>query len=227
MAYHACVLDGRAVLVTHAGSRFGEQLARALGEHGAEIGTAAEAFTERDAADAALAASPRLDVLVHLVVEERVLVAEELAEVAPDIWDARGEALLRDALFAFQAAHARFTAEGAGTGRIVVVAPTSGFIGAAGFVPQTTAVEGIRALAKSAARQWGPEGITVNTVLVAPAMVAPALAAAAAFEVPPATGRLPDVDDDVAATVAHFAAATSGGITGATVIVDGGSVMAP
>jgi 3-oxoacyl-[acyl-carrier protein] reductase len=109
----------------------------------------------------------------------------------------------------------------------VLVAPTSGFTGAGGFVPASTAIEGARALAKSAARQWGPQGITVNTVLVPPALVAPELVAATTFEASPAVGRLPDLRDDVAATIAHFAAPTSGGITGATVIVDGGSVMAP
>ena len=51
--------------------------------------------------------------------------------------------------------------------------------------------------------------------------------AATTFEAPPAVGRPPDLRDDVAATIAHFAGPTSGGITGATVIVDGGSVMAP
>jgi 3-oxoacyl-[acyl-carrier protein] reductase len=225
MAYHAPVLDGRAVFVTHVGSQFAQQLAVDLGEHGADVATTAYAFADRAAAEAALGAARRFEILVHVVVDDAALVPEALVDTAPDAWDARGEALLRDAVFTFQAAHPRFVA--AGTGRIVVVAPTSGFTGAARFVPQSTAVEGVRALAKSAARQWGPDGITVNTVLVPPALVAPALATATTFEAPPAFGRLPDLHDDVAATIAHFAAPTSGGINGATVIVDGGSVMAP
>jgi 3-oxoacyl-[acyl-carrier protein] reductase len=225
MAYHARVLDGRAVFVTHVGSQFGQQLAVVLGEHGADVATTANRFADRNAADAALGASPRFEILVHVMIDDAALVPQSLLETAPDAWDTRGEALLRDALFTFQAAHTRFTT--AGTGRIVVVAPTSGFTGAAGFVPHSTAVEGVRALAKSAARQWGPEGITVNTVLVPPALVTPALATATAFEAPPAVGRLPDLHDDVAATIAHFGASTSGGINGSTVIVDGGSVMAP
>lgn len=225
MAYHARVLDGRAVFVTHVGSQFGQQLAVDLGEHGADVATTAHAFADRDAAEAALGASPRFEILVHVVVDDAALVSQPLVETTPDVWDSRGEALLRDALFTFQAAHTRFTT--AGTGRIVVVAPTSGFTGAPGFVPHSTAVEGVRAMAKSAARQWGPQGITVNTVLVPPALVAPALATATAFEAPPAVGHLPDLHDDVAATIAHLAASTSGGINGSTVIVDGGSVMAP
>jgi 3-oxoacyl-[acyl-carrier protein] reductase len=219
------VLDGRAVLVTHAATSLGHDLAVALAELGASVTTTPGTFADRAAADAAVADAPGLDVLVHVGVDDTELVAQPVVETAPDVWDARGEALLRDAIFMFQAAHARFAPRG--TGRVVLVAPTFGFTGAAGFVPASTAVEGIRSLAKSLARQWGPQGITVNTVLVPPALVAPQLVAATTFEAPPAVGRPPHPRDDVAATIAHFAAPTSGGITGATVIVDGGSVMAP
>jgi 3-oxoacyl-[acyl-carrier protein] reductase len=225
MAYHAPVLDGRAVFVTHVGTHFGQRLAVVLGEHGADVATTAHRFADRHAAEAALGESQRFEILVHVVLDDAALVPQPLHETAPDAWDSRGEALLRDALFTFQAAHRRCTT--AGTGRIVVVAPTSGFTGAAGFVPHSTAVEGVRAMAKSAARQWGPQGITVNTVLVPPALVAPSLATATSFEAPPAVGHLPDLHGDVAATIAHFAASTSRGINGSTVIVDGGSVMAP
>jgi 3-oxoacyl-[acyl-carrier protein] reductase len=219
------VLEGRAVLVTHVATTFGQQLAFALGERGVDVATTAYAFPDRAAAEAAFAATPRLDVVVHVCVDDTGLEPQSLVETTPDAWDARGEALLRDAIVTFQAAHARFAPTG--TGRIVVVAPTAGFTGAGGFVPATTAIEGVRALAKSAARQWGPQGITVNTVLVPPGLVAPALVAATTFEAPPVVGRLPDLHDDVGAAIALFAAPSAGGITGATVIVDGGSVMAP
>jgi 3-oxoacyl-[acyl-carrier protein] reductase len=219
------MLDRRAVLVTHVATTFGQQLAVALGELGADIATTARSFPDRAGADAAFAATPRLDAVVHVCIDDAGLVPQALVDTDPQAWDARAEALLRDTIFTFQAAHARFAPTG--TGRIVVVAPTSGFTGAGGFVPASTAVEGVRALAKSAARQWGPQAITVNAVLVPPALVAPELVAATTFEAPPAVGRHPDLRDDVAATIAHFIAPTSNGITGATVIIDGGSVMAP
>jgi 3-oxoacyl-[acyl-carrier protein] reductase len=225
MAYHARVLDGRAVFVTHVGTQFGQRLATALGDQGAEVASATDGFPDRASADAAFAETPHLDVLVHVAIDDAALVTAPLVDTEPDDWDERGEALLRDALFTFQAAHARFAVTGAG--RIVVVAPTSGFTGAGGFVPYSTAVEGIRALAKSTARGWAPHGITVNTLLIPPALVAPALVTATAFEAPPVVGRFPDLHDDLAATIAHFAAPTSGGITGATIVVDGGTVMAP
>jgi 3-oxoacyl-[acyl-carrier protein] reductase len=215
MAYHARVLDGVAVLVTPAASTLGDGLAGALAELGASVTTGG----------AAAAPAPAISALVHVCVVAPSPAPRTLVDTTPEQWDDACEAPLRDAIVAFQAAHARFVPEG--RGRIVVVAPTSGITGAGGFVPFSTAVEGVRALAKSAARQWGPHGITVNTVLVPPDLVAPELATATMFNSPPVVGHLPDVRDDVAAAVALFLAPTVGGITGSTVIVDGGSVMAP
>jgi 3-oxoacyl-[acyl-carrier protein] reductase len=82
-------------------------------------------------------------------------------------------------------------------------------------------------MAKSAARQWGPHGITVNTVLVPPDLVAPVLVTLTTFNAPPVIGRLPDVRADVVEAIGLFARPTVTGITGSTIIVDGGSVMAP
>jgi NAD(P)-dependent dehydrogenase (short-subunit alcohol dehydrogenase family) len=219
------VFDGRALFVTHVATILGQQVAVAIGESGADVATTANAFADRAAADAAFAATPRLDVLVHVCLDDRGLVPEALVDTTPDAWDARGEALLRDAIFTFQAAHARFAPTG--TGRIVLVAPHAAFTGAAGFVPLTTAVEGVRGLAKSAARQWGPHGITVNTVLVPPALVADDLVAATTFNAPPVVGRQPVIADDVLAAISLFASSAASTTTGSTLIVDGGSVMAP
>jgi len=219
------VLDGRAVLVTHTTTALGRHVAEALGGLGASVATAPARFVDRHAAEDAFAAAGGIDAVVHICVDDAGLVAQPLVETDPEAWDARGESLIRDAIFTLQAAHTRFVT--AGAGRVVVVAPTSGFTGAGGFVPVSTAVEGVRALAKSAARQWGTAGITVNAVLVPPDLVAPSLVAATTFNAPPVVGRLPDMRFDVGAAIALLLSPTSGGITGATVIVDGGSVMAP
>ncbi len=74
-----------------------------------------------------------------------------------------------------QDAHRALSSKG---GRVVVVAPTAGIPGAPGLVPFVTAVEGVRAMVKSAARQWGAVGIAVNTVLVPIELLAPATAEA-------------------------------------------------
>ena len=67
----------------------------------------------------------------------------------------------------------------------------------------------------------------MNTVMVPPDLVAPVLVTSTTFNAPPVVGRLPDVRADVVEAIGLFAAPTTGGITGATIIVDGGSVMAP
>jgi 3-oxoacyl-[acyl-carrier protein] reductase len=81
-------------------------------------------------------------------------------------------------------------------------------------------------MAKSAARQWGGDGIAVNTVLVPIELLVPATAGATSYLPPPALGAAATVAD-VAAAVAVFAEPGRHGVTGSTVVVDGGSVMAP
>ena len=161
-----------------------------------------------------------VETVVHVCGDDRALVPAPLDATAPDSWDDRCERLLRAALLALQAAHTRFAATG---GRIVLVTATTGVSGAPSLVPFTTAIEGVRAMAKSAARQWGSLGITVNTVLVPLDLLAPAVAELTSFLPPPALGRPPTVAD-VAAAVSAFGDGTTGR---RGVVVDGGSVMAP
>ena len=46
--------------------------------------------------------------------------------------------------------------------------PTLGMAGAADFTMLAAVAEGIRVLAKGCGRQWGVDGVTVNTVAAAP-----------------------------------------------------------
>lgn len=132
-----------------------------------------------------------------------------------------GEAMWRT-LVALQHAYAAMTPRG---GRVVLVVPTIGMAGAAGMVGYTTAIEGIRAMAKSAARQWCCDAVTVNLVATPVSLFAPGSDAshltAAAFS-----------DDS---TLIHSLVETTkfllrsdiDHLVGATIVVDGGSVMLP
>jgi len=110
-------------------------------------------------------------------------------------------------------------------GRIVLILPTIGLAGAAGLVDLCTAVEGIRAMAKSAARQWASVGIGVN-VIAAPLSLFAAEADTTHLTAP----AVPD-----AATLPHAVVETArfllrsdlDQLTGDTVVVDGGAVMLP
>jgi 3-oxoacyl-[acyl-carrier protein] reductase len=125
----------------------------------------------------------------------------------------------------WQALVALQTAYRTGDRRIVLVVPTIGLAGAAGSVVYTTAVEGIRAMAKSAARQWGSQGVAVNMV-AAPAHLfardvdASHLSAAAVAD----NGQL---IRSVVETVKFLRRDYLPHLNGETVIVDGGQVMLP
>ena len=144
-----------------------------------------------------------------------------IAETDEATWDARGEAVLRAALHACQAAYAAMRERG---GRIVIVTPTVGLVGGDGLAPFAMAVEGMRALAKAAARQWGSDGITVNCV--APSLDVLGIAQDAGGPVAPALGRAPTMADLVAVVVSLLGD-LGGSITGMTITVDGGIVMVP
>ena len=245
-------LSGRVAVVTGADAGFGRALAAGLARAGARVallgssgregaaaraieaagGTAAaisgelagrDQVAERFAA-AADALGP-IDLLLHAHVEAAALVPHPLAETDESQWDAHCEALVRTALFCCQAAFAQMRDRG---GRIVLVTPTAAAAGAAGLVPYTTAAEAQRILAKSAARQWGRHGITVNCVAPSLEQVADRSGDGASplgLAEPPLEGR-GDVALDVAPVVAFLASDDAHYVTGATLRVDGGAWMA-
>jgi 3-oxoacyl-[acyl-carrier protein] reductase len=194
------------VLAASDSSPFTNDLATALGANVVTIGTS-------------LADHAGATTVVHVSGEQDPLVPTSLDATSAADWDARCEGILRAALLALQAAHDLLAATG---GRIVLVTATTGISGAPSIVPFVTAIEGVRAMAKSGARQWGGIGITVNAVLVPLDLLAPTAAGLTSFLPPPALGAPPAITD-VAAAVTAFGRGT----TGATVVVDGGSVMAP
>jgi 2-hydroxycyclohexanecarboxyl-CoA dehydrogenase len=243
------LLDGRVAVVIGGGGGLGRDLALGVADHGARVGVIGPSGAEASVADAvqrgdgaavgvtshvgsraeadqALAEVARalgpIDVVVHALVDPAALVASPLTETDERAWDARCEGTLRTALACAQASFLQLRDRG---GRLVFVTPTVALTGAAGLVPYVTALEGIRALVKSAARQWGRHGITANCVAPPVALVAVEAEDPGIEE--PALGRLPDARRDVAPVVAMLGGDPGHFVTGSTVTVDGGVVMAP
>jgi 3-oxoacyl-[acyl-carrier protein] reductase len=161
---------------------------------------------------------PSFDALVH-VPDLSAATPAPLAELDDREWDRRGEAVLRDALHACRQAYRAMHENG---GRIVLVVPTIALVGADGRAPFAMACEGIRTLAKAAARQWGSARITANCV--APSLDAFGIEHDALGSVAPALGRPTDLDD-VVTVIAALLGDTGAAVTGVTIPVDGGVTM--
>ena len=99
--------------------------------------------------------------------------------------------------------------------------------GAEQLVPYTAAVEGRRLLAKSAARQWGPDGITVNCLAVAPELVPIGVDSMAVSLAVPALGGPGDPESDLGPVAIHLLSDAGHFVTGVTLCADGGVWMAP
>jgi len=144
-----------------------------------------------------------------------VTVVDVISDAGATMWNA---------LVALQAARLALTPPG---GQIVVVLPTIGIAGSAGLVGYTTAVEGIRAMAKSAARQWLSEGIRVNMVGAPVRIFAPGLAGCDEHLTAAAVQDDSGLVHSVVATTKFLLRSDITHVVGETVIVDGGSVMLP
>ena len=207
------MIGGRRALVTGGDSGFGLAVAHGLAELGAEL-VALRSLRH---------AEGPVDVVVHADLDPFAFEPEALADTSAEDWQRRCEAVLRSALECAQTAHRLM--HGAG-GLLVFVTPTIGITGAAGLVPFATAVEGVRALAKSAARQWGSAGIRVNCVAPRAELLSPAAGRLSPEVAEPALGATP-VDAGAVASVIALLVSAGSLVTGATVVVDGGVVMAP
>ena len=118
-------------------------------------------------------------------------------------------------------------------GRIVTFGSSMGNTGAPGYGPYSAAKEGVRSLTRTAAREWGEFGITVNCVC--PASVAHrmpvgeenserAKAFAEMYKDHP-LGRDGDPEADIAPVVTFLLSDASQYMTGQTFMVDGGGIM--
>jgi NAD(P)-dependent dehydrogenase (short-subunit alcohol dehydrogenase family) len=90
-----------------------------------------------------------------------------VVDVVEDDIDVFYRSGVKGTLWAMQAVHPHMAAQG--WGRIVNFASSMGITGGRGFAAYNASKEGVRALTRTAAREWAPDGIVVNCIAPAAA----------------------------------------------------------
>ena len=186
-------VEGRVVIITGAGKGVGKGMALHLGKGGARVVVAewkddlmAQTCRElddlgvenlgvvcdirqRDQIDAMVAQTVerfgRVDGLINNAQTFRPLAS--VAEVTERDVDVFYDSGVKGTLWAMQAVYPHMKAQG--WGRIVNFASSMGITGGTGFAAYNASKEAIRALTRTAAREWGADGITVNAIAPAAA----------------------------------------------------------
>ena len=161
---------------------------------------------------------------------QRFISVKDLFEISSEDLDVLFDSGVKGTLWGMQAVYPYMKKQG--FGRIVNVASASGLRGSEGYGPYNASKEAIRALTRTAAREWAKSGIVVNCYCPASALHRstpdddPARKAAykAMYENHP-MGRDGDAETDIAPVVAFLCSEACQYMTGQTLMVDGGGFM--
>jgi NAD(P)-dependent dehydrogenase (short-subunit alcohol dehydrogenase family) len=244
-------LEGKVAIVTGAGQGIGEAIATAYAREGAKVlltgrtGAKVEAVAAKIGVNAialealsgdraasemvvgrALAEWGRIDVLVnnahsftdYLPVEDPQMEANCLIDF---------QSAFFGSLQLMQLCHPHMVAQGGGS--IINMGSAYGIRCEPGFLAYAASKEAIRALTRTAAREWGKAGIRVNTLL--PSALSPKaiwyLEQSGTYDAElakVAMGRF-GAPEDIAPTAIFLASDASAFVTGQTIGVEGGATM--
>ena len=174
---------------------------------------------------AILARTGRIDILVNNVGIAPIALATELTVSQ---WDATQSINLRAAFLFSQAVGRRMIEQG--RGRIVSLASQAGMVALEGHIAYMASKAGLIGMSKVLALEWGPHGITSNTI--SPTVVNTAMGREVwagekgdVFRAKIPTRRFAEVDE-IAHAVLYLVSGAAGMINGENLVVDGGYTIA-
>lgn len=222
--------EGARVLVAERDVDSGERAAAALRHDlGADARFVATDVGRRDdvvaAVGAAVDAWGTIDVLVNNAWGGGAL--SRVEQKTDELLDAAFAVGYYGPFWAMQAAFPRM--RGQGWGRVINLCSLNGVNAHVGTVEYNSAKEALRALTRTAAREWAPYGIVVNAICPGAKSAAfrrvmaenPELEAVADVSNP--MGRIGDPEDDIAPVAVFLAGDDCRYLTGNTLFVDGGA----
>lgn len=242
-------LSGKVAIVTGAGRGLGKAISELFAAEGAQVAVLSRTPGNVDRTVADIVAKggqaagfvcdvskrEEIDSAVKWVVKQfggvDILVnnAHDTTGLTNDVIDITAEQLDRQfssgpfaALYLMQACQPHMLARGGG--RIVNIASGAGMIGANNYGAYAMSKEALRALTRSAAREWGKDGITVNNVCPLGLTDALELAIERGFDAVPTTPipRYGSPSKDIAPTVLFLSSDEGRYLTGYTLMADGG-----
>jgi len=240
-------LDGKVALVTGAGAGIGAGIARRFADEGARVVVAElDESAGRAVADEVSGMFVSTNVAERQQVESAVAVAiseyGSLDVLVNNAWGGGGlgrvehktDEQVADGIAVgyygpFWAMRAAFPhMKERGWGRVINMCSLNGVNAHVGSLEYNAAKEALRALTRTAAREWAPTGVTVNAMCPAAKSQAffraigeyPELEAMADAANP--MGRMGDPYDDIAPVAVFLASEGSRYLTGNTLFVDGG-----